>query len=163
MKLWFRTISLYILYCSLPVLIHTPFCATLTVMEKWMHPFKYIQQIIFIREVSLYLCMYLALIQTITSLFMPNCTVFQKEVGYFFSSFELVLKNIAAAISFSCENSRNQLQAITEIQHPTEALFLGFAYLPAVNIIHSILLYFGFYFCGVFLICLALLCWQQNP
>lgn len=38
---------------------------------------------------------------------MPNCTVFQKEVGYFFSSFELVLKNISAAISFSCENSMN--------------------------------------------------------
>jgi len=51
--------------------------------------------------------MYLALIQSITSLFMPNCTVFQKEVGYFFSSFQLVLKNASAAISLSCENSMN--------------------------------------------------------
>lgn len=39
------------------------------------------------REMSLYLHMYLALIQTITNLFMLNCTAFQEEVGYFFSSF----------------------------------------------------------------------------
>lgn len=48
-------------------------------------------------------------------------------------------------------------------KHPTEALFLGFAYLPAVNIIHSILLYYRSYFCGVFLICLVLVWWQQYP
>lgn len=48
-------------------------------------------------------------------------------------------------------------------KHPTEALCLGFVNLPAINIVHSILLYIRCYFCGVFLIRLALLWWQQNP
>lgn len=124
MKMWFRKICLYILYCSLPVLIHTPFCATLTVMDKWMRPYKYVKQIPFIREVSLYSCMYLDLIQTVASLFMPNCTVFQKEVGYFliwtciekyFSSHQFLMWKQHELATGHHWNSK----------HPTEALFLA--------------------------------------
>lgn len=156
--MWFRKICLYTLYCSLPVLIHAPSCATLTVMDKWMHPFKYMKQIIFIREVSLYLCMCLALIHTITSLFMPQRVVFLKEVVFFliwscikmyFSSHQFLVWKQHELAAGHRWNSK----------HPPEALFLGFVDLPAINIVHSILLYFSCYFYGVFLMHLALLWW----
>lgn len=159
MKMCFRKICLYILYCSLPVLIYTPFSATLTVMDKWMHPFKYMKQIIFIREVSLYLCMYLSLIQTVTSLFMPNCS-FSKGGGLFlFLIWTCVEKYFSSHQFLMWKQHELATGHHWNSKHPTEALFLVFVNLPAINIVHSILLYIRCYFCGVFLTCLALLWW----
>lgn len=155
--MWLRKICLYTLYCSLPVLIHTPSCATLTVMDAsiQMHEANNLHK----GGISV-LVHVLGFNPHHNKFVYASVHGFSKGGGLFlfliwscikiyFSSHQFLMWKQHELAAGHCWNSK----------HPPEALFLGFVDLPAINIVHSILLYFSCYFYGVFLMHLALLWW----